>query len=67
MKEVIIPAALAALLALVKRAVKTNASMTKERPPSSIMARVTRTSVLGMMMATVRTVMMTTVMVTKTL
>ena len=67
MNEVSMPAALAADLALVKRAVKTKASMMKERPPSSIMAKVTRTSVLGMMTVTVRSVMMTTTMVTEML
>ena len=67
MNEVSMPAALAADLALVKRAVKTKASMMKERPPSSIMAKVTRTLVLGMMTVTVRSVMMTTTMVTEML
>ena len=67
MKEVIMPAALAAALALVKSAVNTKASMMNERPPSSIMAKVTRTSVPGMITVTVRIVIITTTMVTETL
>ena len=67
MKEVSMPAAFAADLALVKRAVNTNANMMKERPPSSIMTKVTKTFVLGMMTVTVRIVIMTTTMVTEML
>ena len=61
------PAALAAALALVKRAVKTKAIMMNERPPSSIMAKATRTFVWGMITATVRIHIITTTMVTETL
>ena len=65
MKNVIMPAALAAVLALVKSAVKTKASMMNERPPSSIMAKVTRTFVLGIITVTVTIVIIMTTMVTE--